>query len=413
MKKRNLFITLGLALGLGVGVFAGLKAGQEVKEVKAAATDVDIYLNVSGSSYWESADAVTFVWVSDSTSVNSAYWIATSSIGNGVYKFTLPAGYDKATIARLNPTNNATSNPTVWDGNTGVWSQAHDFTYEGAYNYVSLKADSDGKAAYDVGFVKHFTSGDKLYIDVQDNMSWWFDGYNTYIDFKVGNYEVASTSLTRIDGSNMLYYEFNSDVYANYIITLRATSFSAGDWSTKTNQTPDIVFTNSNKSYNAIKLGADNNGTTAVKGMEAFSDDYLVDSFAYYFLQTTSDYCSKEVTATSTIAGVLTSLAAKGTAVKNTFASGNVIHAKSGHANISDEALSRYWNMTHESDHAKGSAYDDFLNLGDTFMAISRSSFETTVADSNNSITLIIVVISGVALLTVGGYFVIRNRKED
>lgn len=60
MKKRNLFLTLGLALGLGVGVAAGLGArGLEAKEVEADKGDLTVVELKGSFNGW--GDGISFV----------------------------------------------------------------------------------------------------------------------------------------------------------------------------------------------------------------------------------------------------------------------------------------------------------------------------------------------------------------
>ena len=78
MKKRNLFLTLGLALGLGVGVAAGLGArGLEAKEVEA--TVVPVSLAGSFNSWSTSANPLT---------LNGDYYTLTMNMTSGTtFKF--------------------------------------------------------------------------------------------------------------------------------------------------------------------------------------------------------------------------------------------------------------------------------------------------------------------------------------
>ena len=396
MKKSNIikmFSILTMAAAGAFAVGAGLSS-KKAESVEAAApgSDVTTYIYTYSDSIqnWEADGCSTKVW--DST---NSQWLTLTNISSNTYSFSWPATCASVIIARHDGTD--------WKG------QSWDIGYNLSYNYYEITSWSDGKASYNCGYVNNYSAGSKLYVDVQDNMSWWFeDGYSTYVYGALGS-STFWLSPTRVGESNLSVFTFNEAKAATFLIVVRNKNAS---WSGKTNQTPNIGFSSSNLSSNAIKLGADTSGTTAVKGMEAFSDDFLVDSFAYYFLSATSEYCSEEITSTSTIAGVLTSLAAEGTAVKNTFAASTISHSSSGHTNNANEALSRYWNMTHETDHGKGAVYSDFLGLGDTFMARASSNINYVEKESKVP-TLVIVLVSITALSAIGGFFFIRKRKEN
>ena len=89
MKKRNLFLTLGLALGLGVGVAAGLGARvEEAKKVEATSETTTIYLDVHNSN-WAGKGETIYVhyWGGD----NASTWpgVAMTKNSFGLYTATV------------------------------------------------------------------------------------------------------------------------------------------------------------------------------------------------------------------------------------------------------------------------------------------------------------------------------------
>ena len=61
MKKRNLFITLGLAMGLGLGVAAGLGAEKKAIEAKAEIlASGSITIDATGGSWATNAGGQKF-----------------------------------------------------------------------------------------------------------------------------------------------------------------------------------------------------------------------------------------------------------------------------------------------------------------------------------------------------------------
>lgn len=387
-----------LMLGVGVGVASLANKKGEAEPATAASSAEEIFINTAGISDWESG-AETMAWVSGGGQTNK--WIMTTWISNNIRKFTLPANYTTVTVCRFSSSNHPADQSTYWwDDN---WGQAWDFTPGETLNYMSLTGWSDGKASYSTGYVKHFTSGQKVYVDIQGNESWWFDTYKTYFYAAVGNM-TSWTQLSRIGSSNMLSATFSSDVYADLAIFVRNSSAS---WTGKTDQTDDIIYTSSNVSCNAFKLGVVS-GNVPVTGMEVFSDAYVADSFGYYFLQ--QGICKDAGGLTNNATTLWSNASSVYTSLKALLSNQNYIKngSSSGDLNI-NRALLRY-----DTALAKNPTVLTNNFIGRTVSGNGRAIASIFGNDTATTSSIAIVVVASlVAVSVVSGYFFLRRRKEN
>ena len=129
-------------------------------------------------------------------------------------------------------------------------------------------------------------------------------------------------------------------------------------------------------------------------------------SYAAYFLEVTDEYCT--VTLTTEIKTTLSNeYNGMVSAAKTLFTSATIVRGKGvTYENDLSEALSRYVNMVEE----KGTG--DFLSLGNAVLQKGKNN-PIALASKNTSATIIIVVISAISVAAIGGYFLLRKKKDN
>ena len=156
MKKRNLFISLGLALGLGVGVFAGLSARQEVKEANASAPGDTLYFKTN--NYWDTDDPDYAAYFFGGTAGDT--WVNMSLVSGStqLYSVTIPGSagdYTKVIFGRMNPDRPDKTNSFA----SGVcWNQSVDVVLSGG-DYYLMYDDSWNTGAFHDGSWNIYVEG--------------------------------------------------------------------------------------------------------------------------------------------------------------------------------------------------------------------------------------------------------------
>ncbi len=392
MKKS--LIMLGALAGLAVAGAINVAVRTPAKQTNAApSTDETHYFYTYSDDItnWNDDGYSAGVWDAENSE-----WLEVTTLGTNTFSFTWPINTSKVIIAR--------KNGNTWGG------QTYDISYDSNYNYYSITSWSNGKAGYNRAKALKFSAGENYYVDVQDASSFWFDdGYSAYLYFSLGSLN-HWLSPTRIGTSNLISFTFDEDVLSTFVIVARNTSAS---WDGKTNQTNNISFTTANASCNAIKLGADDYGTTATKGFETYSSAYVAESFSYYFLSATNGYCSAEISASNieTIASNYAALTTLNSGAAAEFYGATLLHSDDGHTNLTSQALSRYWNMANETSHAKGAVYGDFLGLGNNMPAATNLSVTPLASSSTAEAVTAVSTVAGVGGLA-AGLFVLFKKKR-
>ena len=145
MKKRHLFLTLGLALTLGAGVAGGLSLNKgEAKEVEAAKSGyVDVYLNLGSCNWASKENATMYAYYFDSTT-SSTTWTGNPMTKNdfGLYTAEVPADAGKI-VFNVNGWNGdcQTVNLT-FDSSKTLWSITTKYT-DGNNQQASCEAYSE------------------------------------------------------------------------------------------------------------------------------------------------------------------------------------------------------------------------------------------------------------------------------
>ena len=450
MKLKNLFITLGLALAVGIGAGAGLSAKNQVKGAKAeaAASDTTIYLDSSAISWWAGGDvpANLYVWMCDSTNSgsNPSKWVSLHKEGTDHYSFTFKATYTKMVFVRSgNDSLDGTS--TEWDGKGGsanIYNQSMDVTYSSSKNCVKLLSstthdDNKDKQNFEQKNINTYQNpiakDDKLYATIDNKDYDWF-GESATTSFFLWNDVTGATkvlSSSRISStSTTVVGQLDAAFTATGFKVVRVASgksFDGSNWSNSIvwNEGANVDFTSSYASARAIVDRTRTGQWNYTDAFEVVSASYFAKAFSYYFLEATGNYCNgeggTEVSAAvqGQLSAALDAFEALESGTKAAFAAAELDHKADGwrtddrrNAPVS-EAASKYWHMTHATNHKKGAVYTDFLSLGDSFMNKSVNVVNPLASASDNSSLIIIAIISAVSLLAIGGFFFIRKRKEE
>ena len=386
--KKNILIagllcTFGVVGASSLALSTNFDSKVAKADTPAIAETHYVYTYSDSITNWEDDGCETRVW----NATNSA-WLTLAPVGsNGhTYSFTWPTTCSTIIVCRHNGAD--------WLGQT--W----DIPYNSANNYYEITSWSDGKASYNVGHVKEFSAGDKIYVDIQEASSFWYESGNTaYIYGALGS-STFWLNPTRVGSSNLHVFEFAAAAKATFIQVVRNTSAT---WTGAPNHTPNIGFTKSNENNLAIKLGSDSYSTTAVKGMEAFSDAYIADAYGYYFLQQSicedaGGLASGYATAWANAKSVYTSLSAllsSATYIKTA--------SNSGSDNI-NVAMLRY-----DTALAKNPSLENFIDRAPLVLAGASLS----EVNMTNTGTLILVLVSVFALAAAGSFFFIRKRRLE
>ena len=231
MKKRNLFITLGLALGLGVAGVAGLAHGKEALEAKADASAYNftrIYCDVEGNNFKSSFHGDSYVafgyWWGGSGTPTPSAWpgnnISANTIkynGRDVYYADINANATGYSFLRgLSAQTYDGSNRWGADGNTllsdGInflqpynWGDSGNYYSARAYK-VTLHVDSQSS---DELYVRWSSSDKYTPADPAAKQGYTFVGW--YENLSDANTKYTSRELTE---DLELYAKYATNTYA-------------------------------------------------------------------------------------------------------------------------------------------------------------------------------------------------------
>ena len=405
--KRLLIAVAGLSLSVGAAVGVGLHVDRGIKEAKAE-NESTLYLDISGYTDWAGSG---------------------KSFKLRCYKGETPTFYDAVATGTTNLYSVEVDLSTYdgfqfvrYDGDT-LTNYANSTT-DKTLNFYHLEGlDSSGYWSY----VTVLPEGKDYFVNLDNVSEWWFNkridrDAHTFLDVHYPMQSVA-LEMDRVGDSNVFHVAIPAGgLWARALVVVRGDEdFDGNNWDLKRwNQTADYYLTPSNETYNAIYVldegGAYDRGTSVA----TLSDDYLIDGFGKYFLTVTTGYCDTIDLSPENQADIkdtFDELCGYGVDAKTAFANGTITHSSYGgdHANKADEAVSRYWDMTHNSNNHSKTTYSDFLDLGPTFMARTKvvTIAGAELTNTNNTAVIIIVAISVSIVLVIGGYLYIHKRRED
>lgn len=396
MKKRNLFLTLGLSLTLGVGVAAGLAQNVGVKEVKADDGWGHAYIKGSWDGDW-SAKELEF------NSQNDRYELTINLPAGTTFKFTSKADWSGVNVARhWKGLDETTQNLT-----NDVGGDDHNFElkYSGDYTFVVDKWVVNGNHN-NPGYGTHVFAPDTYFV-AEGNASanreftkiHLWNSTDTDHPFTPWDNDPTLASLgggqaynIRFGANNYGLYKIPNYYLANYD---RAILRDSG-------QTADLNISA------VIGAGFANLASSPATFEATTSDNFKAAAIAY-------EAVSHRGGATYELVNLNFSICATSyddaLAIVNSFDSASS-SVKAVLANVNCEV---YDVSTTVSESTKKflsiSEIVDGLRIVVAKKASSSMSLPTVVNKENTPIIIIVAI--SLAVLTVGSFFVIRKRREQ
>ncbi len=399
MKKRNLFLTLGLALTLGAGVAGGLSLNRgEVKEVEAAKTIGRISVDLTGAG-----------WASNSNGQNISVYFWDDNDHNGWGSYRLAGENRFVTFIEYNLDFTPTHMKAV--------------RYDSWYSETDWESDRWASQEQHKG--RKWNESDNLVFTPNGNIVIADPGYC----FVGTAYMYGTTGGALGNTGNLPAVKSNG---YNHVEYYGAKSFVAGekfgvklwetDWVTSftlsnfvkgedlDDASDDAFFLNGSNQIECRTPGLysvyyDRNGGSLFITDPAAA---AADEFAQDFLEKTNGYCTGSISEEiqTELKGEYDALAEIPGAQAD-FYTAEVKRGKNlSYASYSSNALSRYVNMQEE----KG--YGDFLGLS-THNPAASAYVPVFENNSNNNLSSVIIIASSIALIAAGSFFVIRRRKEQ
>lgn len=398
MKKRYLFLTLGLALTLGAGVAGGLSLNKgEVKKVEAATVSGRITVDLTGAG-----------WASNSNGQNISvyFWDDNDNNGWGSYKFAeenrfvafieyslgfIPTHMKAVRYSNWYDRTDWKSDPWASeDGHKwGKWNESDNLDFTANGNIVIA---DPGYCFVGTAYMHGTTGGD-----------WGNTGNLPAVKLNGSNHVEYYGAKAFVAGEKFGVKLWDTD----WVTTFTLSNFIKGE--DLDDSSDDAFFLNGS---NQIECRTP--GTYAVyfdrNGGSLFITDpaaAAADEFAQYFLENTNGYCTDSISEeVQTYLKSYYDYLASIPGAQEDFYTAEVKRGKGlSYASYSSEALSRYVNMQEEE------GYNDFLGLSTNNPATSAyvSIFEN---NSDDNLSLVIIIVSSIALISAGSFFVICRRKK-
>lgn len=373
MKKRNVFITLGLTLAIGIGIGATLSFGNEIIESKAANDISSVTLK---GSFDEWGDGISFVKQS-----NGDYTLSHAFVANQEFKIFVTGAEDKWVGADWGISSSQIDSEFV--GGTGNFKALTSYTLN-----LTVKSTFYTNWGSDV-FIKLGETRTVQFVDSSGNI---YDGTENLVE-ESNQFTGLITTTTagakfRIKdtiGSVDNYYNALENgvtlatVSGDYIsITTSGTYMiyfkkaSHESWVSEAGETQQAYFY---ANYFLAKVGCDPEGLEIPSGWSNCASRYAILSddakdFIYNF---------------------------------------DVSKAESG--DDVAEMIERYeWAINHNPN----SLSHFITNRSGTARAISASRvINPAIEVKTNNYIIAVVVISSISLISLGGFFFLRKRKED
>jgi len=363
MKKRNLFITLGLALGLGIGATVGLVANNEVKE--ANATGTGITYNLTGThNGWITSD-------NEYEIVDGGSAVPVTFAAEQQFKFV----HDDA-----------------WDGSLGK----NDL--QGICTARSWFGDYGDNILCIVGGTYNVTILDgKVYIDLQNSVdvyvqvSGWehtyvyafdqttnatkLEPFGAWPGREVSNFTVASNFDNGLGGIAKVSVPYK---------TLSNTKIIVNNNDGGQSQNQDVY-----AGYYYWKDGAMGDDTYGEQAKVVFDIEKAIDA------ANNASVCEISKSVATALVAEFDGLTSSGRVTNSTMYT---------------------WETTvgdSKANHSYADIIAELRAIAESGSGSGRVAFDLLNGNSNNSFALIIVAVSATALVAVGGYFLLRKRKED
>ena len=390
MRKRNVFAIAIASLALALGVGAGLKTNN-VQKAQAETTykgsfGIEFQEIGTGNNwayYWDTDDAYVAAYIWKGSSNGWSEMLETTE-GTHRYIFEYELNFDPVgstiTLVRYNPVHGATPS---WD-DTNTWAKVENIPFgQLLYVYNNSGNSSVNSINYYIGATSDSWSG-----------SWNYTLHDAKLNS--GNFQVfGNISLSATDEFKLVHktnngaatyvngYEAHSSISSYFSVTDNISCSKAGNYA--------IYYPADGKIYITDHAHAD------------------ADEWAQYFLNNVGcdangvnkptgwDDCATEY-------GKLSGDAK------------NLIYPASANENGSfiEKAMARYdWAVSHNSNIKEA---DRFVkNSSGTVRAASNvvSPLSPIVENNATNVALIIVIVSTISLVALGGFFFIKRKKEN
>lgn len=393
--------TLGGAIA--VGATATTKINNNNVEMTSAATstgEAPLLIGTyddPGENYLKNDKTVVWYWGSNITSKA----IEVTKIHDRLAYVVLPKDVTGFKVCRV-PASYATPN-TTYPGT--VYNNTGDITFKTTANVVNITGWNNSYT-YD-SWKTFIPKNTTVFYDTSALTSYnWHDSNSVpymYAALDSNWYYVdANTSwnrMTRIGMTKEYYFTASSDMVLDTVIFTRNNPSGDPSWSTKWSQTTNVTANYGFNPYYVTKLNNSKSGDN--ENWAVGSVDDTANCFGDLFLSTIT--CNNGVTTPdstkwgtmSTIYGTLSSL------VQYKLYSGTASESGSSY----QKALARYDYIGHKY------GYTNFINR--SAAEPQGSNMMLNVVDNKSNVAIIIVSISILGSLCVGGYFFLRKKKEQ
>ena len=451
MKKRNVFAIAIASLALALGVGAGLKANKkETKLASATGSTITVYITDS----WDKGTIKLYQWGGDTDDTvwgwdtfDSLDYVGLEANSHKVFKAEIPsdrtglifAYYEDNQIKQSVNIESGISNNAAWyydswgnnKANLGTWT-THPYTinYNGNGNTSGSMA-SEG-ALTDVAWVLSSNQFVKT--------GYVFTGWNTSADGNGTSYSnTVSINPTLTAGELTLYAQWRKS-YASGMYALG--TFGSGNWDMDhaviMNQSGgDYVVTISLNYGDVFKVCWYNDANEVKDNWYGYSRLYNACGAYHYFSADNEDSIVCYARGSYTLyAGSNISIELNGSLTAEHLAAQLMQFGEnpsSGHCGDNDRfpamkevylGLSPEEQSTFQGYASSGTAqfknaYDRYVNwaaaLGQDPWSNSGSGARVTFGSNDNStnVTLIIVIVSTISLVALGGFFFIKRKKEN
>ena len=391
MRKRNIFTIAIASLALTLGVGAGLKANK-VEEVKAESVTYTYWVEFKSGCRWDSKvndSKVKFglhVW---NSTTNSAYDTPLVELEEGIqfvkYSFTTDVNPNKAIAGRF--TNAATS--FVWEGDDKMLNRTDNLDFDQSNAWIELNSYGSG-TKWCTAYSYTMSQNVHLYVNGSEGveLSERIRGGDTHIEAYKTDVLLAQNDVFEIDENGTKYSttSVQPSIASNFDLTgSKPKCLVAGSY--------DLYYDlDDNELW--IQMAADAEA-------EAYADYFL----ANFTCGGTTGPNAGKVTAEEGTWGTLSSKwTPMSSGAKEYF---NVQPNEEG--TKFQQVLARYKYVIEK--YGTGT-YNDFMGKG--YTKVDSNVLAPLVVESNSTnVALIIVIVSTISLVALGGFFFIKRKKEN
>ena len=402
-------LSFAMSLGIGATLISTNTYQKEVATVEAAAgkatKDYPMIVNCYGDlgTFFSDCDVGLYCWGGDLTTAKTVKIDKfTNHMGVGIF----PKGAQYMKVVR------AGSGLLPCDGwPSKVHNEFGQWSFDSGKNVITIKSWG-GDQEYNDNKAVLFKDMPVM-IDTDSGVgSWWYGGSSQYL-VAIGNlnnwYDYTHTEswhlMTRIGSTGYSYFTPTETIICNGVVISRNQTGQTG-WDKKYNQTTDMY----------VSYGFNPLYTTQIESGKTGANQNWGNKSAN---ETACEYgCFFTDKITCSGSGSITSAASNWGVVENFYngltkdVQGECWTATgSPSGNNIEQGMYRYDYIVFFK---KYSGYNDFINRStSTGKAFSSKVLPTTLFSNNNTIIPIVIVVSLISVSAVGGFFLLRKRKEN